>query len=100
MPRRFGAGALVSVAAGLVCAAPANAFWAETSTWKSGTGRVWFYAEPGEVNDVTAVSTSGQAALGVDVVIHDSKATVTPPPAGRGAGCTKVDDHTLQCANV
>jgi len=98
MLKRFGAGALLTICAVLASTAPANAFWAETTTWKSGTGRVWFYAEPGEVNDVTAFST--ETAAGVDVIVRDSKATVTPPPAGHGTGCEKVDDHTLRCTNV
>ena len=108
MLRRVGAGALVTIAAGLVLAAPANAFWGETTTFKQGAyGVVEIYAEPGETNDVTAYAvprgdtTVAQMnplpTIGGFAYVHDSKATVTPPPDGRGAGCVKVDDHTLRC---
>lgn len=86
----------------LVCAAPASAWWAEGGSYRSGSfGAVNVYAEPGEVNDMTAVETQLVGVLGVGgVEIHDASAPVTPPPAGSGAGCTQLDAHTLRCTGI
>jgi hypothetical protein len=105
MLRRIGAGALLTICAGLAYAAPANAFWAETFDGFH-VNAVHFYAEPGETNTVTAVGVDGVPATAYGTpsvpgafLIHDSTATVTAPPAGRGGGCAKVDDHTISCGN-
>jgi hypothetical protein len=97
---------LGAVAAMLAAAAPANAWWAEGGGYRSGAfGVVFIETLPGEVNDITAVSSpsvrwAAFPAPPGSVTIHDDSAPVTPPPEGRGQGCAKVDANTLTCTGI
>jgi hypothetical protein len=100
--RRQVAAGLLTATIGLVMASPADAWWAEGYSLRTGAfGVVDVHAEPGETNTLTATNLPGVdgAAPGA-LRLHDSTSTVTPPPAGHGAGCTQVDGHTLDCRGV
>jgi hypothetical protein len=101
-----GAVLLVVLVAALAAASPASAWWAEGSSLRTGAfGTVTVTTLPGERNDVTAIGVPGggfvsQSAPKGSVLIRDESATVTPPPAGRGEGCTTLDEHTVRCVGV
>lgn len=94
--RRYVAVALTTAGLVLGAAAPAGAWWAEGTSYFNYTfGIARVYAEPGEVNDLTARSLPTGHAL-----LHDGSAPVTPPPEDARGGCTQLDDHTLLCEGL
>ena len=93
--RRVLVGALATASFVLASAGTASAWWAEGSSYFSGSsGVVSVYAEPGEQNDLRAIGLLGNQ---VSVLLHDPSTPVTPAPAGQGLGCDQVDGHTLRC---
>jgi hypothetical protein len=106
MVRRQGAVLLAAVVATLAGAAPASAWWAEGTSFRTGAiGQVTVTALPGERNDLTAIGVPSGRPMGIpgpagSVILHDASATVTPPPEGRGEGCTVIDAHTLSCVGI
>jgi hypothetical protein len=91
---------IAAVAVAAASAAPASAWWAEGSSFRSGAfGVVDVNAEPGETNHLTAIGVPGATITG-SVILRDDTATVTPAPDGHGAGCTTIDAHTLSCTGI
>jgi hypothetical protein len=105
---RVGGLLIGSIVALAITASPASAWYATGTTAYEHIGQVVVYGLSGEQHDVTATGLPGQHGVPLvdldtslpyadSVVIHDSAAPVTPPPAGQGGGCTVIDDHTEQC---
>ena len=101
-------GLLIGMILGLaITASPASAWYATGDHGYSGP-EVVVHGLDGERHDVTTVGLPGPNGVpevyldtalpyADTVLIHDSAAPVTPAPAGEGAGCTVVDDHTERC---
>ena len=90
-----------------ITASPASAWYATGDHGYSGP-EVVVHGLDGERHDVTATGLPGPNGVpevyldtavpyADTVLIHDSAAPVTAPPAGEGAGCTVIDDHTERC---
>ena len=84
-------GKLAVLATAVACAAPASALAGDVSTdpRPPGSGQLFFFADPGEVNNVT-VSRSGNS-----FTVTDSSSPITLPP---GSGCVAVNPNQVTCS--